>query len=163
MRRSWRTRAPFSGPQGARFRSWVKTGYAEAKAKLGRVHDEPSYDFLLQGYAGGFYDSHIRVRTSDAGHRLLRPIRAWPGFGLRWSEGVYSVNWITSAAHGRVPPVGAVLLSCDGEKPAVIALSRLHRFDANLNLSFGRYLTASRLLVDEGKPRGNPFGAIGRH
>lgn len=142
--------APFSGPSGKVFRHWLDKGFAQARWEIPQVRDSSSYYYLLRGYAGGFRDSHVAVYpVSD--EPLARP-RAWPGFALAWSNGAYRVSWRGDQPSAAAPPVGARLISCGGLDADALAQRRLDRFDGNLELAFGRFRTASRLLVDEGNP-----------
>lgn len=136
------------------YRDWVEKGYIEAKANISKVEDAASYYYLLQGYIGGFRDTHLVLHPA---HSAMSKVgtRTWPGFATRWLHGRYVVSPGGLAA-ADVPPAGAELVSCDGKPAEQIARERLDRYDADLDQAAGRFNSAARLLWE----RGNVF--VGR-
>ena len=134
----------------ADYRAWLERGYAEAKASLPRVTDAASYYYLMQGYIGGFRDTHLVLWPSRK--EMGIPTRSWPGFTTRWLGGRYVVA-PGAPAGDATPPAGAQLISCDGKPAELIAKERLDRYEGNLQLESQRFTTASRLLWE----RGNVF------
>lgn len=136
----------------APLRAWADEGYAEARRKLPLVKDATSAKDLLSYYAGGFRDAHIRL-----GENRWLPQHAdrWPGIAMRWNGSAYAVAKAVPGAGEKLPPPGAVLISCDGQPAEALARRRLDRVFANLDLN-GRVWTAPLLLWDLGNPFAGP-------
>lgn len=137
------------GEDADRFRAWLEKGLADARANLPKVKDGRGYYYLLRGYVVGFRDSHIQFGpTQDSGvdTRSL----AWAGFVVGYRNGGYEVAY-RAPGFPDAPPPRARLVSCDGQPAEAFAMTR-DRYEGDLNLESGRYLTASPLLRDRGIP-----------
>lgn len=134
----------------ALFRRWIDEGLRQARADLPKVMDGHGYYYVIQGYVGGFRDSHIQWGPNRASGISLRAF-SWPGFVLGYRNGGYEVAFRAPDAL-EAPPAGARLIGCDG-KPAE-ALAQAHdRYDGNFQLESVRHSRAVSLLLE----RGNPF------
>ncbi|MGH6991773.1 MAG: hypothetical protein ACREEH_00400 [Caulobacteraceae bacterium] len=131
----------------ASFRTWLEKGLKEARAGVPKVTDSRGYYFILRGYVGGFRDSHIGFAPTGWSINLHG---LWPGFVLGLRDGRYEVVF-RGANVKDVPPVGARLLSCDGQSVAQLVAAR-DRYDGNFALASGRFYGAPRLLSDMGNP-----------
>ena len=135
----------------APFRSWLEEGLREARADLPKVKDGRGYYYVVQGYVGGFRDSHIGFGPNRDSKISLRAF-SWPGFvlGAR-SGGGYRVAFRAPDAPD-APPQGAELLGCDG-KEVQARVDQHDRYDGNFRLASVRESRAISLLLE----RGNPF------
>jgi Peptidase family S41 len=143
--------AVYVNRDSAHFRDWLEAGYRIALGDLPNVHDSRGYYYLLRGYAGGFRDSHIIARVTEASD-LKTGVIAWPRVATAWRNGTYVVAYVDPAHEGDLPPMGAHLISCDGHLAKQMARERLDRYEANLELEGGRYFSAPKLLWDLGNP-----------
>ena len=135
----------------AAFRSWLDTGFAEARERLGEVNSPNAYGYALRAYGNGFRDSNIVLEPSWD-ERALWEAFAWPNFATAYRDGHYVVSWVKEGARN-TPPLGARLLECDGRPAEEFADLRLDLYEGNLELEADRVRTAPYLFWD----RGNPF------
>lgn len=138
--------APAVGRGAETFNAWIDAGLPPSTADLGKVINPPTYARALKRYARGFRDSNIRVVPNwapDAPYFAAY----WPGFSTEWKDGAYRVAYVAPGAK-RVPPVGAVLVGCDGRTADQIAKERLDAFEGDLTLEADRVITAPYLLWD---------------
>lgn len=151
-----RDNAPFMvvDRDSAGMRRWLETGRAEALADLAKVGDGRGYYYVLARYVGGFRDGHLGLGLTKGAIKGRMP--DWPGFAMRWSEGGYPVGWVEPGSEATAPPVGAVLVSCDGQSAEAVAEARLDRLFANLNLEAERSASAFQLLRDYHYPIERP-------
>ncbi len=130
----------------AEFLAWLDKGHAEGMARAARVTNFAGYLAVLQAYALGFGDGHIRAQPVQD-----RRAFQWPGFLVALKGG----RWVVAdRAEGEpgLPPVGAVLTACDGREPDVLAWEKMGRFTADLRLEAQRIATSPALLVETGNP-----------
>jgi hypothetical protein len=133
------------------FNPLLEAGLATA---LGRAATADSYQdwyFALQDYASSFDDGHLGLSQYAAmGHVWTA---RWPGFltGMRRVDGrdQYAVAFSQDPA---APPVGAVLVSCDGRPAEALAQEVVGRAAGRWNLTTQRVAYASSLFVDQTNP-----------
>jgi len=137
----------------AHFRRWLEEGLQKCRQRVPAVHDANGYGYLLSYYANGFHDSHIGFGESPASKSRVgwSAVDAWPGFMLGLRRQGYTVVYASPKASD-IPPVGAILVSCDGHSPDAMVAER-DGYDGDLSLESGRIRAAPDLLLD----RGNPF------
>lgn len=136
--------AVIPGAAGDRFRSWLDAGLAEAQAKAGQVQSGDTHAYLMRYYANGFRDGNIAIRPTYEGLGPFFAI-AWPGFTTRWSGNQYEVAYVRQGLRG-APPIGSVLVSCNGVSAEDLARSKLDLWEGDLNTESGRVRTAPYLL-----------------
>lgn len=104
------------------FKTWLEQGYQEALAQISKVKTEGDFLTLLHWYIAGFADAHLSIHFSKS-NRVL-----WPGFSIRKIGSALRIDghaerWPEKVQdHEKVvlPPIGAQLLSCDGQNPAAL-------------------------------------------
>ncbi len=92
------------------FNVWFDSGYAQALKKAQSVTSYEGYRASLQFYASGFESEHLGINFLTT-----LPHRSWPGFLVSLRDNQYVVIYRESDPH--LPPLGAILLSCDGQSP----------------------------------------------
>ncbi|MFN4288359.1 MAG: S41 family peptidase [Brevundimonas sp.] len=122
---------------------------------LSRAPQADSYEhwyFALREYAASFDDGHLGLADwAPMGHSWRA---RWPGFltGLRsGDEGAEQHEVVFSNGEG-LPPVGAVLVSCDGIGALDLAADRVGRTAGRWNLRSRRNALAHWLFVEQGNP-----------
>lgn len=143
--------AVIPGAAGDRFRSWLGAGLADAQAKAGQVQSGDSHAYLMRYYANGFRDANTAIRPTYEGLGPFFAI-AWPGFTTRWSGEHYEVSYVRPGLRA-APPVGSVLVSCNGVAAEDLARSKLDLWEGDLDSQADRVRTAPYLLWN----RNNPF------
>lgn len=93
------------------FMQWFDTGLIKADTLANKTHSEAGYVYTLLFYTHGFNDAHVHIDPTPR-ERAQIPFR-YAGILLRNHRGHYVVyhrdaNWNT-------PPLGAELLSCEGQ------------------------------------------------
>lgn len=133
----------------ADFRRWLEVGLRQAQADLPKVNDPRGYYYVVQGYVGGFRDSHIQFGPNPGFGVTTRAV-AWPGFVLGGTSDGFEVAFrAADAPEG--PPLHAKLVACDGKGPE--ALVQAHdRYDGNFRLPSVRQGRAVGLLLDRADP-----------
>jgi hypothetical protein len=151
-----RDNAPFMvvDRDSADMRRWLETGRVEALDDLAKVTDGRSYYYVLARYIGGFRDGHIGLFLTRGAFKGGIP--DWPGFAMTWRDGRYEVGWVEPGMETVAPPVGAVLVSCDGVAAEALAQARLDRLYGNLKLEAERSASAFQLLRDYHNPIPTP-------
>lgn len=140
------TPIPFDA-ENERYRQWAIKGFAEAEARASKVTNYAGYFFTLAAYANGFNDPHIAVNLTGAA-----PPARHPGFVASASGEGAIVSW--RAEEEGAPPLGAKIISCDGEDIQTLLAARLYPFRFNPALAEDRRRAVTRFFLD----RGNPFG-----
>ena len=141
--------------QNPGFRSWLENGYTYARIYARRVASRAGYRHVLKYYVYGFQDGHMTLNF-----KASPPVSRWPGFLVSYDGGDFVVAprpetvspESDSFAEAR-PPVGAVLVSCDGRPASDWADRVLRRFHPLWSVSGARPEAAPHLFID----RGNPF------
>lgn len=133
-------------PENPGFRDWQERGYEIARRLAARTETASGYYFALMRYVVGFNDGHL-VLLPGASFSM-----SWssPGFVLKRSAGQYEVATVQSP--DVAPPVGAVLLSCDGRPADDLARERVGDFLSPWEPEARRYGMAPYVLLDGGNP-----------
>lgn len=142
--------AVIPGAEGDAFRSWLDAGLTQAQGKASQVNSGDSHAYLLRWYANGFRDANIATRPTYEG---LGPYfaTAWPGVATAWRNGQYVVSYVQPGVRG-LPPLGAVLKSCNLQPIEDIAKAKLDQFEGDLTTEAGRVRTAPYLLWNRNNP-----------
>ena len=151
-----RDNAPFMvvDRDSAGMRRWLETGRTEALADLPKVTDGRGYYYVLARYVGGFRDGHIGLRLASGAIKGRMP--DWPGFAMAWRNNRYEVGWVQPGQEAAAPPVGAVLVSCDGQPAEALAQARLDRLFGDMTQEAQRSAIAFQLLRDYHYPVPTP-------
>lgn len=132
--------------ENPRMQRWFDRGYREARQRVRRVTDQPSYFYALAAYTNGFQDPHLSLSPVAP-----IPIARWPGF-IATARGDDTIVASTDGGDTAIQD-GARIVSCDGR-----ALDRLRErtvfpFTLNPQLARDRRTAHTRLFLD----RGNVF------
>jgi hypothetical protein len=157
-----RDNAPFMvvDRDSADMRRWLDTGRTEALDDLPKVNDGRGYYYVLARYVGGFRDGHISLGLTKGAIEGRMP--DWPGFAMTWRNGRYEVGWVQPGLEARTPPIGAVLVSCDGRPAEALAQERLDRLFGNMKMEAQRSALAFQLLRDYHYPVPAPAECVFR-
>lgn len=131
--------------ENPRMQRWFERGYREARQRVRRVTDQPSYFYALAPYANGFQDPHLSLSPV-----VPLSVARWPGF-IATARGD---DTIVAHSEGEgVPVEGARIVSCDGKMLARLRERNVFPFTMNPQLARDRRAAHTRLFLD----RGNPF------
>lgn len=133
--------------ENPRMQRWFDRGYREARRRVRRVTDQPSYFYALAAYTNGFQDPHLSLQAVSP-----LPTARWPGF-ITTSRGEDTIVASNYGAEGPAPENGARVVSCDGK--SLVRLRERTVFPFTLNPQFARdqRVAHTRLFLD----RGNVF------
>ncbi len=136
--------AVLPGPASQFFRDWLDAGLADSLAKAAQVNSGDAHAYLMRYYGAGFRDSNIDITPTFEG---LGPyfVTGWPGFTTGWRNGAYEVTYVQPGLRG-APPIGAVLVECQGKTAEEMAMARLDRWEGDLTTEAGRVRSAPYLL-----------------
>ncbi|WP_417231522.1 hypothetical protein [Brevundimonas sp.] len=136
--------AVLPGPASQFFRDWLDAGLADSLAKAAQVNSGDAHAYLMRYYGAGFRDSNIDITPTFEG---LGPyfVTGWPGFTTGWRNGAYEVTYVQPGLRG-APPIGAVLVECQGKTAEEMAMVRLDRWEGDLTTEAGRVRSAPYLL-----------------
>lgn len=128
--------------ENPRMQRWFERGYREARRRVRRVSDQPSYFYALAAYTNGFQDPHLNLQSAV-------PITTarWPGF-VTTARGEDTI--VASGAEDSGPAIGARLVSCDGQSPTRLRERIVFPFTLNPQIARDRRVAHSRLFLDRG-------------
>ncbi len=121
---------------------------------LERAETADSYEhwyFAMQTFVASFDDGHLGLRDWAAmGHRWTAD---WPGFltGLRVDAGAER-HEVVFRKDEAAPPVGAVLVGCDGRPAEALAAEIIGRGAGRWSMASRRAAYAATLFVDQHNP-----------
>lgn len=121
--------------------AYVERGYAEARALADQVTDEGGYVYGIRFYVNRFYEPHTVTSLDFPGTSL-----EWPGFIVAMRGGKPTVVDVEDGEAG-LPPLGAVIVSCDGQSVANLVADRIFPFQFNPGRHAERVRAVSRLFV----------------
>lgn len=130
--------------ENPRMQRWVEEGYREARQRVRRVTDQPSYFYALAAYANGFQDPHLTLSP-------IAPISIarWPGF-IATSRGE---DTIVASTDDASIAEGARIIRCDGRSLASLRERSVFPFTLNPQIARDQRAAHTRLFLD----RGNAF------
>jgi len=85
----------------------LETGLRLGLAEAEQVRDEQDYRRLMMRFIAGFGDPHTGID-------IKQTIRGWTGMLVDGVDGRYRVAWSEPGWPSSLPPVGAIVDSCDG-------------------------------------------------
>lgn len=108
------------------FGQWDAKGYEQARAMLPMVDSYDSMLAVVRYYLAGFQDGSLTYLDDvrKAGDQV-----SVAGWRLDYANGTYRVGAVLSGWAKPLPPVGARLLSCDGQAPDQRLRQRARYFD----------------------------------
>ncbi|MCX7358523.1 MAG: S41 family peptidase [Alphaproteobacteria bacterium] len=130
--------------ENPRMQRWFDQGYREARRRVRRVTDQPSYFYALAAYTNGFQDPHLNLQSI-----VPLSVARWPGF-ITTANGEDTVVISNYGAEGSAPENGARLISCDGKSPARLRERTVFPFTMNPQLARDRRAAHTRLFLDRG-------------
>lgn len=129
---------------GDTHRAWLETGLQDSLARARQVSSSTAYTYLLNYYANGFRDANIMVKPTFEPQGAFAA-NNWPGIATGWRNGQYVVTYVQPGVRN-VPPLGAVLKSCNLQPIDEFAKAKLDKFEGDLTTEAGRVETAPYLL-----------------
>lgn len=125
------------------------------RTALARARSADSYEdwyFALNEYQASFDDGHLNLHAfAKLGHEWRH---RWPGFmtGLRADAEGREQHAVVFSRDASGPPLGAVLVQCDGRPADALASDFVGRGAGRWNLRSRRVNFAGVLFVDQGNP-----------
>jgi hypothetical protein len=120
-------------PQNPAFKDWLEKGLREAKARAATAASLEDYQRAVRFYTNGFRDGHIGV-----GFYYTPRDDEWPAFVVGADGNAVTVAYADNNAG---VPVGAKLISCDGQSVDALLAARSDPYYWNAgipHLRFGR-------------------------
>ena len=96
--------------QNPAFKKWLDEGYQQATSKLDYMSSFEDYIYGLRLFVNGFQDGHLRISFDKSSL-----FAEWPGFCISYQKG----KFLVVCNENNDVPLGAELVSCDGELPRV--------------------------------------------
>ncbi len=125
--------------------AWLETGYQRARALAEQAGDASGHYYALAYYLNGFNDPHIALAP-------LRPLSArWPGF-IAASRNGGAIVTLRDESDADAPPLGAQIISCDGNSLPALAEERVFPFVLHEGLALDRRRAVTRLFQDYAVP-----------
>lgn len=129
------------------FRPALAAGLAQARQRAQTVDSYGGYWWALREYVAAFNDGHVSARETEKAPKVSAD---WPSFLTRERGGRQVVAARGEGASG--PPMGAVLVSCDGRPAAELLKDNVGRFRGRWELEGQREAHSWRLFIDAGNP-----------
>ena len=133
------------------FNALLQAGLDQALERARTADSYAHWYFALQDFVASFDDGHISLRGwAQMGHEWTA---GWPGFltGLRTGSGGER-HEVVFREDEAAPPVGAVLVGCDGVSAEALAEARVGRGVGRWSMASRRLTFARNLFVDERNP-----------
>lgn len=134
------------------FRSLLEDGLALALNRAETADSHAHWYFALKEYEASFDDGHLGLTGwAPMGHVWRM---GWPGFltGLRDGPDGRERHEVVFVRDEAAPPVGAVLIACDGRPADALAAEIVGRTAGRWTLKSRRATYASTLFVDQTNP-----------
>ena len=133
------------------FNAHLQAGLAKALERAGQADSYEHWYFALQEYAASFDDGHLSLGGwAGMGHSWTAD---WPGFltGLRaGADG--ERHEVVFRRDEAAPPIGAVLVGCDGRPADTLAAEIVGRGAGRWSMASRRAAFAATLFVDQHNP-----------
>ncbi len=120
---------------------------ALALTRARQVRDYPGYLWAMRGYVAHFDDGHVALDIKKPESVALE----WPGF-LTGFDGAGQQVVRTVAEGAGLPPVGAMLVACDGVPADALAARNVGAFRGRWQLSSQRATQGGRVFIDAHNP-----------
>ncbi|NEX95081.1 peptidase S41 [Caulobacter sp. 17J65-9] len=134
-------------PENPGFKPLLERGLKAALVRAKTAKTYPDYYFALQTYAASFDDGHLGLTNYRTDGFVFTS--RWPGFltALRGDR-----NEVVFREDEAAPPMGAVLVSCDGRAADALAAEVVGRTAGRWSLRSRREAYSAALFVDYGNP-----------
>ena len=129
------------------FAPLLNEGLSRALARVPQTRDFGGYWWALREFQASFQDGHVQLDTTAQAPQL--PIR-WPGFLTGYDGDMQYVA--TRLPDEGLPPLGAILLECDGVPADALAERLVGQFRGRWSLESQHALHGGRLFLDAGNP-----------
>lgn len=128
------------------FKRWLEQGYLEGIERAQKATTLQDTINTIRYYIAGFADGHFGLRVDYQARKQL-----WTGIGLAKQGSHYQVSYLESQWSRELPPLGASLISCDGQDVALMMNDEIltYRFN-NQALNSKKVRYAKKLLIDDG-------------
>lgn len=134
------------------FGALLEGGLRTALERAGTADSYEDWYFALNEYQASFDDGHLNLHAfAKMGHEWRH---RWPGFltGLRADAEGREQHAVVFSQEASGPPLGAVLVQCDGRPADALAADVVGRSAGRWNLTSRRASFASTLFVDQQNP-----------
>lgn len=129
------------------FKIYLEDGLKLAKSRAKNVDDKYGWWWALRAYVNGFNDGHVSIGSKFT----ILENQNWAGFLTKLKDNKAIVAYV-SADDKNIPPIGAVLQSCDGIASSKLIKSRLADFRGRWQLLSQRENFGDLLFVDLHNP-----------
>ena len=133
------------------FNGHLASGLEQALERARTANSYEHWYFALQAYAASFDDGHLGLTDwAPMGHAWTAD---WPGFltGLRTGP-AGERHEVVFRRDETAPPLGAVLVGCDGRSADALAAEVIGRGAGRWNMASRRAAFAATLFVDQHNP-----------
>lgn len=135
------------------FLEWFESGFRVAKQRAEKVDSLFGYYFTLRAYGVGFRDEHLAVQVASYDRFKKQMKFRWPGFAVQMSEkNQVRISSVSPRVQKQVPPVGAILLSCDERGFDTILNENVYPFYGDRRILKNRVTFVPRIFVDSANP-----------
>lgn len=133
------------------FSALLEAGLRTALARAETADDYADWYFALQEYAASFDDGHLSLSNYQPMGQVWTS--QWPGFltGLETADGAER-HRVVFSRDPAAPPMGAVLVSCDGRSAQAVAEEMAGRAAGRWSLRSRRMAYAPTVFVDQTNP-----------
>ena len=127
------------------FRVWMEDGYHEALSLLPRVYDYNSMLDAVRYYVTGFQDGHLLYSDNARAARTHNAPLPMPGWKIDLVNSAYVVTKVWEGFPSELPPLGSLLVQCDGQTPETLYHERIAPFFDRRPLTVDKASIASML------------------
>lgn len=133
------------------FSNWHQQGYLETKQLLPMVNSDAAISDFINFYLSGYQDQHLISWVNHSPYSILTGEPAyWAGFLLKANQRDYVV--IHRLDSKEYPPLGATIISCDGETIDALLRNRYAPFiDRRWNILNAREKSAKALSLNRSR------------
>lgn len=139
-------------PENPGFAAQLEDGLKTALDRARTADSHEDWYFALNEYQASFDDGHLNLHAfARMGHEWRH---RWPGFmtGLRTDAAGREQHAVVFSQEPSGPPLGAVLVQCDGRPADALAAEFVGRGAGRWNLRSRRVNFAGALFVDQSNP-----------
>lgn len=130
-------------PDDPAFAAWLRDGFREAATLARNVRSRAQSDRVLAYFVAGFQDGHLALDTAGDFVR-------WAGFTLAIDGERLVVSAVARSWPLQLPPLGAVLASCDGRRPQALVAEIAPYVDRRTQFEAVRAALTRDLTLDDG-------------
>jgi len=131
--------------QNLYFSQWLEQGYREGLARAKKATSLQDVTNSLSYFVAGFADGHFGIAFNQH-----PDMQSWAGIGIEKQFQDYKVYYTAEDWGGRLPAVGAMLISCDNIAVDTMMNEHILKYRFNNNQLNARKVSyAKKLLIDD--------------